>query len=68
MLWRQMSKYPVFSFPGDLPDPGIKLRCPALHAESLPSEPPLGSCYGDKCQKILILVLTLLSVMLPLVD
>ena len=26
--------------PGDLPDPGIKPRSPALHADSLPSEPP----------------------------
>ena len=26
--------------PGDLPNPGIKLRSPALQAESLPSEPP----------------------------
>ena len=25
---------------GDLPDPGIKLRSPALQAKSLPSEPP----------------------------
>ena len=26
--------------PGDLPDPGIKLRSPALQADSLASEPP----------------------------
>ena len=26
--------------PGDLPDPGIKPRCPALQEDSLPSEPP----------------------------
>ena len=26
--------------PGDLPDPGIQPRCPALKADSLPSEPP----------------------------
>ena len=44
MLWRQMSKDPVFSFPENLPDPGIKLGSPALQAESLPSEPPFGSC------------------------
>ena len=25
---------------GDLPDPGIELRSPALQADSLPSEPP----------------------------
>ena len=29
-----------FPPPGDLPDPGIKLRSPALQADSLPSEPP----------------------------
>ena len=40
MLWRQMSKDPVFSFPENLPDPGIKLGSSALQAESLPSEPP----------------------------
>ena len=26
--------------PGDLPNPGIKLRPPALQADSLPAEPP----------------------------
>ena len=29
-----------FSSPGDLPDPGIKPRCPALQGASLPPEPP----------------------------
>ena len=29
-----------FPSPGDLPDPGIKPRCPALQADSLPFEPP----------------------------
>ena len=29
-----------FSSLGDLPNPGIKLRSPALQANSLPSEPP----------------------------
>ena len=28
------------SLPGDLPNPGIKPRSPALQADSLPSEPP----------------------------
>ena len=32
------SGLPFFS-PGDLPDPGIKPRSPALQADSLPSEP-----------------------------
>ena len=26
--------------PGDLPNPGIKLRSPALQADSLPAKPP----------------------------
>jgi len=34
-----------FSFPGDLPDPGIELRSPALQADSLPSEPPGNPCF-----------------------
>ena len=29
-----------FPSPGDLPDPGIEARSPALWADSLPSEPP----------------------------
>ena len=29
-----------FPFPGDLPDPGIKLRSLALQTDSLPSDPP----------------------------
>ena len=29
-----------FPFSGDLPDPGIKPRSPALQADTLPSEPP----------------------------
>ena len=33
------SKLP-FPSPGDLPDPGIEPGCPALQADSLPSEPP----------------------------
>ena len=30
----------AISFPGDLPDPGIEPRSPALQADSLLSEPP----------------------------
>ena len=30
-----------FPSPGDLPNPGIKLRSPSLQADSLPSEPPV---------------------------
>jgi len=29
-----------FPSPGDLPDPGIKFRSPALQVDSLTSEPP----------------------------
>ena len=29
-----------FPSPGDFPDPGIELRSPALHADTLPSETP----------------------------
>ena len=29
-----------FPTPGDLPNPGIEPRSPALQADSLPSEPP----------------------------
>ena len=29
-----------FSFPGDLPDPGVELKPPTFQADSLPSEPP----------------------------
>ena len=32
-----------FPSPGDLPDPGIKLRSPALQVDSLPTEPPPAS-------------------------
>ena len=33
-----------FSSPGDLPDPGIEPRSPALQADTLPSEPPGKQC------------------------
>ena len=34
--------------PGDLPDPGFKPRSPALHTDSLPSEPPGNPMEGYK--------------------
>ena len=34
--WSELS----FPSPGDLPDPGIELRSPALQADALTSEPP----------------------------
>ena len=30
-----------FPSPGDLPDPGMEPRSPALQADTLPSEPPI---------------------------
>ena len=30
-----------FPPPGDLPDPGIELWSPTLHADALPTEPPV---------------------------
>ena len=36
-----------FPSPGDLPDPGIKLRSPILQADALPSEPP-GTPFQNK--------------------
>ena len=36
-----------FPSPGDLPDPGIEPRSPALQADALPSEAP-GKPYLDK--------------------
>ena len=39
--------------PGDLPDPGIKPRPPALQlpADALPSEPPGKSRFGEEILK-----------------
>ena len=44
-----------FPSPGDLPDPGIKPRSPALQVDALSSEPPLqgkgeteGLCVGEE--------------------
>ena len=34
-----------FPFPGDLPDPGIEPRSPALQADALHSETPGKACY-----------------------
>ena len=38
----------LFPFPGDLPDPGIKPGSPALHTDSLPSDPPGKPMKGNK--------------------
>ena len=36
----RMLEWAAFPSPGDLPNPGIEPRSPALEADSLPSEPP----------------------------
>ena len=49
-----------FSFPGDLPDPGIEPRSPALQADTLTSEPPgkpSGQVDTASNQKMAIFVL-----------
>ena len=40
-----------FPFPGDLPDPGIEPRFPALQADALPSE-LLGKPVSNTCTKL----------------
>ena len=40
-----------FPSPGDLPDPGIKPRSPALQADALNSEPP-GGTQGKELLKV----------------
>ena len=45
-----------FPSPGDLPNPGIKPRSPALQADSLPSEPP-GKLLSDPRPSLLTEVL-----------
>ena len=39
-----------FPSPGDLPDPGIEPRSPALQADTLPSEPPEKPNYKCKAR------------------
>ena len=38
-----------FPSPGDLPNPGIEPRSPALQTDALPSEPPGKPCRGCDC-------------------
>ena len=45
----------LFPAPGDLPDPVIKPRSPALQADSLQSEPPGQLPRGVKLHTLLIL-------------
>ena len=41
-----------FPSPGDLPDPGITPRSPALQADALPSEPPGKPKFRLKLKKV----------------
>ena len=45
--------YPLFPFPGDLPDPGMEPRSPALQVDSLLAEP-----QGKSFMKIIIITST----------
>ena len=40
ILQAKILEWVAFSFPGHLPNPGIKPRSPALQVNSLPAEPP----------------------------
>ena len=39
ILWARILEWVTFPFSRDLPNPGIKARCPRLQADSLPAEP-----------------------------
>ena len=39
ILQARMLEWVAFPFPGDLPNPGIEPRSPALQVDSLPTEP-----------------------------
>ena len=47
ILQARRLEWVAFPSPGDLPNPGIKPRSPALQADSLPSEPPIN--YAVLC-------------------
>ena len=46
ILQARILEWVAFPSPGDLPDPGIKPRAPALQADALPSEPPGNPLIG----------------------
>ena len=55
--WNSLSQNTgVFPSPGDLPNPGIKPRSPALQVDFLPAEP-----QGSPLKTMLLLLLLLLS-------
>ena len=47
ILQARILEWVVIPSPGDLPDPEIELRSPALQADSLPSEPPGELCCSE---------------------
>ena len=47
ILQASILEWIAIPFLGDLPNPGIKPRSPALQADSLPSEPPVKSYLLD---------------------
>ena len=44
---QEYGRWVPFPSPGDLPDPGIEPRSPALKTDSLPSEPPGKPIYKE---------------------
>ena len=54
-----------FPSPGDLSDPGIDPRSPALYADALPSEPPGKSSGHDKVPNILFSLRVSCSLITP---
>ena len=46
-----------FPSPGDLPNPGIEPRSPALQADALPSEPPITASEGSFIHTLAIIIL-----------
>ena len=47
--WTRILEWVPCPSSGDLPDPGIEPRSPALQADSLPSEPPGEPCTSTLC-------------------
>ena len=50
-----------FAFPGDLPNPGIEPRFPALQADSLPTELQGKPIVHTKCFRMVLVYLELLG-------
>ena len=53
ILQARILEWVAFHSPGDLPNPGIKSRSPALQADSLPAEPqgkPMQNAGVDEAQ------------------